>query len=153
MPNDYSDYDVNPVSESVKQEMIFKLTAFKTTGKYTSFQAFAVKLQDLLLMEPGTQPDAIGMGCGIKNYLMELLDENTIAEMNALVERQIKTYLPNDVVKKVEFIKNGREGDRNKVYLFIYVNKEDEAFTANYFAIGFGNDASKTRETVSSIYM
>lgn len=153
MANDYSDYDVKPEDEAVKDELVFKLTAFKTTGKFTGLQALAIKIQDLLLMEPGTHPDALGMGVGLRNSLMDLLDSTTIDELNLRTERQIATYLPNNMVKRVEFIKNGKESDRNKLYVFIHLNKDDENFANNYFAIGFGNDSSKSRETVSSVYM
>lgn len=153
MANDYSDYDVKPEDEAVKDELLFKLTAFKTTGKFTGLQALAIKIQDLLLMEPGTHPDALGMGVGLRNSLMDLLDSTTIDELNLRTERQIATYIPNNMVKRVEFIKNGKDNDRNKLYVFIHLNKDDENFANNYFAIGFGNDSSKSRETVSSVYM
>jgi hypothetical protein len=153
MANDYANYPVDPTAEAGKQELIFKLTAFKTTGKYTDYQAFAIKLQELLLMEPGTHPDALGMGVGIRNSLMDLLDSATIDDLTRRTEQQIATYLPNNMLKKIEFIKNGKEGDRNQLYLFVHINKEDENFANNFFAIGFGNDGSKTRETISSIHM
>lgn len=150
---DYADYEIDAAAESEKNEVTFFLSAFADTAYYTDLQAFAVKLRDLILMEAGTNPAAIDMGVGIRNYLFEFLDDETLQYLNQAVNEQQRKYLPSELIKRIEFNVNGNNDDRNKLYIFVYVNNDDQQYSSNYFAIGIGTDASKSSELVSQIYI
>lgn len=153
MATDYAAYSVSPEAESQKHEITFMMSAFNDTVKYTDIQAYALKLQELILMEAGTNPAAVGMGIGIRNYLFEFLDSITLENLAKITLEQQRKYLPSTLVKDIEYRSSGLKGERNMVHIFVYLNEYDENYSNNYFAIGVGIDASKTSKVLSQIYM
>lgn len=144
MSTDYNSFDV--LNEALKNEETFFPSAFTNSFKYTDLQALALKIQDLLLMEKGTNPSAMAMGVGIKNYLFEFLDDATIAILTEEITYQQQTFIPNNLIRNFQFFRNNLENsERNKLYLFIYLNKNDE-YEEEYFAIdvSINNDSSNT---------
>ncbi|BDH16483.1 MAG: hypothetical protein [Bacteriophage sp.] len=154
MATDYSDYKVDPNKESIKNEETFIPSAFIDSHKFTGVQALALKMQELILMEKGTNPAALGMGVGIRNYLFELADGETISTLVSEITSQQQTYLPTNLIKRVEVIRTDRPTERNNIFIFIHLNTIDENYTNNYFAIGLTDKVSKNENTIlSEIYL
>lgn len=153
MAIDFTTYKVVPEDEAGKKELIFRLNAFKTTDSYDGFPALATKLRDLLLMEAGTHPGAIGMGIGIRNYMTDLADDITLQALTDATESQIKQYLPTSDIKSVEYKVNTVEGDRNKLYLVVYLNETADEFQSRMFALGINDSLVRKKDVISDIYM
>lgn len=145
---------VVPSDEAVKKEVVFKLNAFKTTDSFSDYAALAMKIKDLLLMEPGTHPGAVDMGVGIRNYLMEIADSTTIQALTSDTETQIRKFIPTTAIKRVEYMINLQESDRNKLYLIVHINKEDSGETG-YFGIGISKSSNtlKTSDVLVDLYL
>jgi hypothetical protein len=154
MVTDYSEYKINSNEESIKNEETFIPSAFIDSHKFTGVQALALKMQELILMEKGTNPAALGMGVGIRNYLFELADEETISALVSEITSQQQTFLPTNLIKRVEIIRTDRPTERNNIFIFIHLNNIDENYTNNYFAIGLTDKVSKNENTIlSEIYL
>jgi phage baseplate assembly protein W len=75
-------------------EHILKINDFNRTDISQGLYAVARKMQVLMLMEPGTMPMNPDMGIGIKQYVMEFMDDTTEDEIRRAIDLQIQTYLP-----------------------------------------------------------
>lgn len=153
MAIDYATYEISSTLESLKNEESYVASAFENSYKYNDLRGLALRFQDLLLMEKGTNPAAIDMGCAIRTYLFEYVDDITLEQMNALVSEQQKKYLPSDAIKSLEFVRSPREDETNKLYLFVHLNKYDEDYKVKYFAIGLASNSSKTSKVLSGLYI
>lgn len=153
MATDYATYEINSTLESLKNEESYVASAFEDSYKYNDLRGLALKLQDLLLMEKGTNPAAMDMGCAIRTYLFEHVDDITLGEMNAMVSSQQRKYLPSDVIKSLEFIRSPREDEPNKLYLFVHLNEYDEQYKTKYFAVGLASSSSTTSKVFSELYI
>lgn len=155
MANDYSKYEIDPYKESLKNEETFIPSAFIDTHKYNGVKALAMKLQELILMEKGTNPAALGMGVGLRNYLFEFIDDQTLTELNNEVKSQQEKYVPTDLIKSMEFVRNdkGDIRDRGTLYLFVHLNSHDPEYTNSYFTIGVAKTNKRESSIISQIYM
>lgn len=153
MPTDFATIEIDLNTESLKGEITFAPSLFGSTQIYKDLQAFALKLQDLLLMEPATNPCAISMGVGIRNYLFEFISDETIAILNREVNEQQKLFLPSDLVKAIEFYKNPDPTSPNMLQMFIFINNHDKDYANNYFAIGISKSNAKNSEVISQVYV
>lgn len=151
MTNDYSQYEVNPQDEAVKEEVTFEPSQFKNTAAHKSLSALAFKLQDLLLMEAGTNPAAVDMGVGIRNYLQEPQDDVTLENLNRIIQYQQQTYLPSSLIKSLQFRRDPVV--LNKIYLFVQINNENGDYIRDFFAIGLSSDAQRQTKTLSEVLL
>lgn len=83
--------NVNPISN----EATFIPDAFTKTHEITGILAFAKRLQTLILMEPGTIPNAVDIGVGIGMYIGEFADDETLNEVIVKIKNQAARYIPN----------------------------------------------------------
>ena len=112
--------------ESIRDEVSFEQSAFMTSHNFSDLVAFAKRLQALIIMEPGTHPNAVGMGVGIRNYLMEFGDPITIGEIRSRIESQIEKYVPNNVISSIEVMFNPLADDNNNLYIFFEISEGNE---------------------------
>ena len=151
MSFNYDTFDV--ANEAIKQEETFILSAFNDSYKYTELQALSIKLRELILMEKGTNPAALGMGVGIRNYLFEFMDDTSLYQLTEEVTAQQRLYLPSSLIKSFKFVRNKKgDPDRNKLFLFIYLNKTPDN-TLDYFALSLKPSTFNTSTVGSDIYM
>ena len=146
---DYADYELDPQKEASKEEITFEASPFKTTATYKDLSALAFKLQDLLLMESGTNPAAVDMGVGIRNYLQEPQDDITLEGLNRLIQYQQQTYLPTPLVKSLQFRRD--PNILNKIYLFVQINNDNDEYIRDFFAIGLSSDGQRQTKTLSEV--
>jgi predicted ATP-dependent Lon-type protease len=93
------------------------------------------------------------MGIGIRNYMTDLADDITIQALTDITESQIKQYLPTSDIKSVEYKVNTAEGDRNKLYLIVYLNETADEFQSRMFALGINDSLVRKTDVISDIYM
>lgn len=137
-----------PADEAIKSEQTLEINAFGTTNAFSDYYALALRVQQLFLMEPGTNPAAVEMGIGIKNYLMEIADTQTLDEIYAVSKYQLSRYLPTEEIRDITVESILDASNIRKLYVKVYLNKTDEDFKAGMFAIGIHLDSLKS--TVSS---
>lgn len=151
MAIDYNSFSVE--NEATKNEETFFASAFTNSFKYTDLQALALKIQELLLMEKGTNPAAIEMGVGIKDYLFDFLDETTLSQLTQEVNYQQQKFIPTNLIKRFEFYKNDLDaGGRNKLYIFVHLNNYTN-YAVEYFAIDITVNSTNKTKVISNIYL
>jgi len=151
MPIDYAEYEVDIQAEALKEEVTFQPSQFKNTAAHKELSALAFKLQDLLLMETGTNPAAVDMGVGIRNYLSEPQDDVTLETLNRLIQYQQQTYLPTPLIRSLQFRRDPTVA--NKIYLFVQINNENDDYIRDFFAIGLSSDAQRQTKTLSEVLL
>lgn len=73
------------------REYLFSINNFKNPKKVEDKNSIAMRLMELMLMNPGQDPLHPDMGVGLKNYRYGM---NTLEELRNRIENQIGTYLP-----------------------------------------------------------
>lgn len=144
---------VSAEDESLKEEVTFSSSQFSTSAVYTGMQALAKRIQTLFLMEPGTNPSAVTMGIGIRNYLMEFKDNETLTGLNNIALEQIRRFIPSDLVRSVSFMENTSKDGYSSIICVVYINKTQEEFERDYFALEFSSQVSIRSDTISKIYI
>lgn len=84
------------------KEYLFAINDFKKPAEVTGNTAVGVRLMELMLMHPGSDPLHPDMGVGLRNYRYSIDSLNTLGDR---IEDQIKTYLPMYNVAKVDLIR------------------------------------------------
>lgn len=153
MATDYGAMNITPELESLKNEESYLASAFNNSYKFNGVKGLALKLQDLILMEPGTNPSALDMGCNIRSFLFEFLDDASLTMMNNLVTEQQRRFLPSDLIRSMNFIKSPKVDEPNTLYLFVHLNSEDDGYIPKYFAIGFSSNAKNNIKVDSQVYL
>lgn len=151
MAIDFLKLEIEPEVESLKREEQFRLNAFSTSDSYSGLSALALKIRDLVLMEPNTHPAALDMGVGIKNYMMELADDTTLQSLVNITTEQIEKFLPNDKIQSVDYRYVNTTKIKGVLYLFVYIEGEREDPTS--FAISFSNNFQHRSVIVSEVYL
>jgi hypothetical protein len=139
-------------TEALKDEISFTMNAFNVTQAYTDYIGLALRLRDLLLMERGTNPAAPSMGVGIRNYLMEIADSQTLADLKEAIQSQIDIWLPTDQIVDFSLTPNPLITDRNKVAIIFQLKNTDGAYDMNNaFAITVDQGVTRSGSLVSQI--
>lgn len=79
----------------ITNEATFIPDAFTKSHEISGVLAFAKRLQTLLIMEPGTIPNATEIGVGIGTYISEFADNETLDGVTAKINNQITRFIPN----------------------------------------------------------
>ena len=74
-----------------KREYLFSVNNFKNPKYVEGKNSIAMRLMELLLMNPGQDPLHPEMGVGLKNYRYGI---DTLEELRDRIQDQIDTYLP-----------------------------------------------------------
>jgi hypothetical protein len=82
-------------------EFTLSISDYKEAGRETGAVALAHQLQTLMLMEPGTLPNAPDCGVGIGLFRHEFADESTLSVITARITDQLLRFLPNDMVTDI----------------------------------------------------
>ncbi|MBR6289304.1 MAG: hypothetical protein IKR19_08215 [Acholeplasmatales bacterium] len=73
------------------REYLFSTDSFNRPVTVERESAVGVRLLELLMMDPGSNPLHPNMGVGIRNYRYGI---NTLSDLENRIRDQIKTYLP-----------------------------------------------------------
>jgi len=120
---------------------------YSKAQEYTNSNAIILAIKNILLSKPGNFPLSPTIGMNIKQYQFELLDTQTISDIQSELNRQIALYIPdiesvNAEVKKVE-------ADNGTSYLCIslYANINGENLTSNFILDQSGDEVNVFNET------
>lgn len=152
---DFRTLEIDLQAETTKAEVQMRLNAFKVTDSYTGLQALAIKIRDIVLMEPNTQPNALGMGVGIRNFLFEHATTQVLDTLTSLTEEQLARYLPNNnLIRTIDYRYENDNENIGTIYLIVYVNKTAEEFEAGRFALSFTRTSTSDKsEIISEVYI
>lgn len=83
-----------------RNELLLDINQYLKPAKREELDALAQTIQNLIIIHPGTIPNDPLFGVGISSYLFEILDNQTISEIQLVIENQISRYIihPNTVV-------------------------------------------------------
>jgi hypothetical protein len=114
--------------------------------------ANAYRIQNLIMMEPGTDPALPEMGIGIKNFQFNLATPEEISTVSALIEQQIAKWLPDIIVDDlvVELLNNETLGIKNTLGIMfkIFSIQDNQSITAAILV----NKNNPSTEVRSSLY-
>jgi hypothetical protein len=77
-------------------------TDFNIVNNETGVRALALRLQTLLLTEPGTYPNNYSLGIGVQKYDFEFLDDATLSDLRSKISEQVSKWVP----ASSQYIKN-----------------------------------------------
>lgn len=83
-----------------RKELLLDINHYAKPAEREELDALAQTVQNLILMHKGTIPNDPNMGVGISRYLFEILDNQTISEIQLEIESQVARYIvhPNTIV-------------------------------------------------------
>lgn len=85
-----------------RREYLPSVDSFNRPLVVNEESAVGLRLLELLMMEPGSNPLHPDMGVGIRNYRYGI---NTLSDMENRIREQIKTYLPTSQVDNVVLLR------------------------------------------------
>lgn len=124
--------------------------AFKSSHSLTGLMGFAKRLQTLIIMEPKTLPNLVDAGVGIGLYLSEIADDQTLELITERIFSQVKTYLPNNIVKSID-VKLVQTSDSANPILAVFFSIAETEEKNKTFALTFGTN-SKSSVVKSDFY-
>jgi hypothetical protein len=83
------------------REYLFSTDSFNRPVTVEKESAVGIRLLELLMMDPGSNPLHPAMGVGIRNYRYGI---NTLSDLENRIKDQIKTYLPMYQVDDITLI-------------------------------------------------
>ena len=100
--------------------------------EYTDENAIILAIRNILLSRPGNFPFNPSIGMNIKKYQFDILDSQTISDIQSELNREIAQYIPN--LGSVEVYVNKIESSDGIGYLGISVgaNLNGEKITSNF---------------------
>jgi hypothetical protein len=147
----------------VKGEVTLTLSPLKTTHTYTDLVAYAKRIQNLILMEPGTIPGCSNMGVGIRRFLYDLADAVTLSDIEMTIRRQLMEYDKENYIRKIiiEYFDSPLDGSKGVLVRFICnfegILSEDVMFAINFNLLNQGTTKVNLNNTilgmVSDIYV
>lgn len=112
-------------------------------GKSKEFvddDAIILAIRNLLLSRPGNFPFNPSVGINIKKYQFELLDDETISDIQSEINRQIALYIPSLGGVEVHVLKVEDENLKPYLAISILSNIKGETVTANFIIGQDGED-------------
>ena len=101
-------------------------------SEYYDEDAIILAIRNILLSRPGNFPFNPSIGMNIKKYQFDLLDDQTVADIQSELDRQIAKYIPSLGNVSVQVVKV--EDDNGLPYLGIAIgaNMNGEKITSNF---------------------
>ena len=93
---------------------------YDSTAEYTDNDALILAIRNILLSRPGNFPFNPSIGMDIEKYKFDLLDDQTISNIQAELNRQIAEYMPD--LQNIRVSIKAITGDDGNTYLGILVS-------------------------------
>lgn len=118
------------LGEHLKQELEFKINNFNEPSVLTGKTSLAKLIQNLMLIQPGTYPDAPLLGINIGKYQFETLDSSTLSRIESEIRSQTSTFIPGAQVDyiHVETFYNETKEIKNTLGIAISMSDGQEVF-------------------------
>ena len=143
-----------PNTTGLEIETSFIENAFKTSYDYEKAFAVAKRLQTLVLMEPGTLPNLVDCGLGIRTYLFNFRDSTTINTINSKIQDQVQKYMPNNNIQSVEaefFV--DKSGSQKSIVIKAVLFDSSNNELARQIAVTFQKPIGFSDKIISDIYL
>lgn len=72
---------------------------------YTDAEAIVIAIKNILLTSPGNYPEHPSYGMDISKYQFEVLDDQTITDIEAELYEQINKYIPSTSGTEINIVK------------------------------------------------
>lgn len=141
-------------NEAIRPEDTLKINEFGNTHKWHKQFAIAFKVRNLVLIEKGTIPSNVDMGVGIRNYVMEFLDSETISNLKEEIFRQVHKYIPNNNISRLELKTNedDKRIERNSLLLVLGFGKFGDDDDITEIALKFGTNSIDKNKLVTEMF-
>lgn len=93
--------DYESLSQALRSETTYKVDDFNKGLVITGLDGLALKLQNLCLTRPDTLPNLDDFGLGIQDYLFELNDTATLAEIAVVIMEGVNKWIPDSAIQDV----------------------------------------------------
>ena len=93
---------------------------YDSTAEYTDNDALILAIRNILQSRPGNFPFNPSIGMDIEKYKFDLLDDQTISNIQAELNRQIAEYMPD--LQNIRVSVKAITGDDGNTYLGILVS-------------------------------
>lgn len=129
----------------LEDELLLDVNNFNQSSKYEDFLALAKRIQNILLTEPGTNPNIPEFGVGLQMYNFEFLDNDTLSVIETNINEQVSKYvaLNAPINIKLEIIKDNR--GRNNVTGLINIYDPKFNQTLKNIIFSFGQQKKSTK--------
>lgn len=146
--NQYKPYQI----KYFRKELLMDINQYAKPAEREELDALAQTVQNLILIHKGTIPNDPNFGVGISRYLFEILDSQTLSEIQLEIESQIARYIihPNTIVSaNVSKLNNSMIGVNSlKITVTISTIKDSsEAIELNFAFAG----NKRTQRVVSKL--
>lgn len=143
---------LSPEVESLKPEESFIINEFLTTARYTDTFSIAFKVRHLILMERGTNPSNVRMGVGLRNYIFEFDDSETLITIEEEINKQVNEFIPNDVISSIKVYNSEMERRiGNKALLVVIGFGKKMKDDIKEVALKFGVSDENRKKLISTI--
>jgi hypothetical protein len=112
-------------NECFLKEYVLNVNDYGTTESISDVLALAREIQTLMLIIPGTYPNHGDLGIGIQTYQFEILDSQTLSEIQRRCNTQISKYIPTSAIQniRVEKVDNKLTGKNNTIGVLLNLAK------------------------------
>lgn len=118
-------------------DSIFEVGTNNKLITYYDASALVLSIKNILLSKPGNYPLTPSLGIDISKYQFELLDDETISDIEADLSFQINKYSPIPGDAEVKVLKLSKEDgyDYNAIGISVSVILNGEKSTFNFIAL------------------
>lgn len=110
------------------REYIFSIDSFNKPVKAEDEMSMGLRLLELIMMEPGSNPLHPEMGVGIRNYRFGITN---LTDLENRITNQIETYLPDAQLNNVAILRTPDKVLNVEIEIAGNVYKFDSGSTAN----------------------
>lgn len=122
----------------LSKEQTLWVDDFSNAKEVDELTAVAIRLNNLILMDPGTMPNDPKMGVGIRKYKFEYANTDTIYKLRNNILEQMELYLPIEKNYNIDvLIQIDKDSLDNKKVIYVkfdiyYKNNENKTFIIEY---------------------
>lgn len=105
---------------------------YNKVQEYTDANAIILAIRNLILSAPGNYPFNPSMGLDIRKYQFDLLDDQTVSDIQTELNRQIAKYIPELMNVDAEVRKVKDENGKDYLGISVQSDLNGDEITANF---------------------
>lgn len=137
-----------------RKELYLGQNIYGKQATLDDMEGMAQVIQNLIIVEQGTYPNTPNLGVGIENYLFELLDTETISDIQSSISNQVSTFVVSNSVNvevKVSQMETG-QANMNGIKIDVLLSDSFQNDTSKEIAFVFAGN-SVTKRMVSKLIL
>jgi len=145
-----------PNDTGLEDERSFTESSFLTDYVYEDLYALAKRLQTLILMEPDTIPNLSNAGVGIRNYLFNFRDDETLNSIRSSIDNQISKFVPNSNIFNItveKYTNNFNSDSKGVICYFDLYDKKNRSDLPTKIGLSFSKPDMYTEKIISEILL